>query len=171
MPTNAKDIEKILRSLAAQSTGKPKAATFRPTSSRRLTPVKDEEITTRNYKTVISSARNNIQSQLARRLMELLAADTPKDTGILNGGWTTLGTPITDRANNSPFAIPSELANIITLASSGSATIDIQNAVEYALYVNNGTDKMKARHFVELALRQLTVEARSIGVEITITRG
>lgn len=171
MPTNAKDLEKILKSLAAQSTGNPKPARFQTTSSRKLTPIKDEEITNRNYKTAISSARNNIQSQLARRLMELLAADTPKKTGILNGGWTTLGTPITDRANNSPFAIPSELSNIITLASQGNATIDIANAVEYALYVNNGTDKTRARHFVEMALRQLVIEARSIGVEITVTRG
>lgn len=171
MPTNAKKINSVLKSLSDQLSGKTSGkAKFKATPSNKLTPV-NLKITPRNYKTAVDSTLNNIQSQIARRLMELLAVDTPKKTGRLNGGWTTKGVPITNRFNNRPSAIPSELSNILTLASDGRLSINIQNAVEYALAVNYGSRTNQARLYVEMALRQIVREASRLGVEITVTRG
>ncbi len=167
MPSNINEIIRGVQSLKKQMEGRGKRSSFKATSSKKLTPIKNT-ITSANVDTAVTDSLDNIYSQIVRRLMELLSVDTPKKTGKLNGGWTSTGKPIENRLNNSNSAIPAELANIFSLASDGTPSISITNAVEYARAVNNGSKTNRPRAFVEMAISQLQKEAKTLGVTIIV---
>lgn len=173
MPNN---IEKLLRNefkkLTDQATGKVQAKAKNKAGNKLYADLKrsvkggDD----RDFEQIIAGPIADIHAQVSRRLLELLNIDTTKDTGRLNGGWTSGSAEVHDRLNKTSFTYPDELGRILRHAEGGHE-IDIRNAIEYAAFVNYGTGGAEARAFVETSLAQLVNECAKMGLTLTITGG
>lgn len=88
---------------------------------------------------------------------------TPIDTGRLRGGWQiTLSPEVTDngRINKGRGDVTSEMVQAVQALDLGMKAY-ISNAVEYAGYVEKGTDRMEGRFMLALALQEVTQALRA----------
>jgi len=163
MPNNFKQLKKSFEKMIGNIGQKTKANKFNLGSVNDINRTVNNKSSERESNELISGGMVDMQAMIATRFMELLSIETPKRKGFLNGGWTSSPVEITDRVNLSSQPISSEIENIISLSEQGNIVIDIRNGVEYARYVNYGTNRSEARMFVELAIAQLQRELRSQG--------
>ncbi len=174
MPTNYRKglkptLNKIKRDFAKKTVAKVNLGTTGKIA--KLDRKAGPDASASEVKDFAGGAVRDIQFQLARRLAEILAAYTPQKEGYLNGGWTFNSKGVKDRINKSYYPLAEEIQKLIRQASNGDLNIKLGNAVEYASFVNYGDGGAPPRMYVEMALDTLEREARSSGINLSISRG
>ena len=96
-----------------------------------------------------------ILDSLTFQLLVLAAQGTPVDTGRLRSGWQAAGLVSGDQR---PVGDLPDLGGV--LASLAGLPLDaprfVFNNVEYAVFVEEGTDRMRGRFMLANAVRELT---------------